>query len=97
MAAQAVGRLASEDGRQAYEAFSMLSLVVRGGETAPVVETVVGHRDINVRLAAVQLACLTGDAGLLKSLRELAASGRLPESLRDAILEASEQNVQTHR
>jgi len=97
MAAQAVGRLASEDGRQAYEAFSMLSLVVRGGETAPVVETVAGHRDMSVRLAAVRLACLTGHAGLLKSLRELAASGRLPENLRDAIMDASEQNAQTHR
>ncbi|HEX7177764.1 MAG TPA: HEAT repeat domain-containing protein [Pyrinomonadaceae bacterium] len=97
MAAQAVGRLASEDGRQAYEAFSMLSLVVRGGETAPVIETVAGHRDMSVRLAAVRLACLTGDAGLLKSLRELAASGRLPENLRAAILDASEQNAQTHR
>ncbi|MDQ5839099.1 MAG: HEAT repeat domain-containing protein, partial [Acidobacteriota bacterium] len=51
LAAQAINRLASEDRRQAYEAFSLLSLCAKAGETQPILDTVECHRDIEVRLA----------------------------------------------
>lgn len=94
MVARAIGRLASEDRRHAYEAYSLLSLVVKGGETKPILDAVEGHADVNVRVGAVRLASLTGDPELLRGLRELAARGGLPEGVRDAIQEADEQGAQ---
>jgi HEAT repeat protein len=85
VAAQSLGRLASEDRRQAYESYSILLLVVRGGETAPIIEAVASHRDTNVRLAAVRLASLIGDARLLEGLRELAGRDGLPQVVGAAI------------
>lgn len=85
---QAANRLASEDRRQAYEAFSFLSLVVRGGESDTILDIIETHRDLNVRLACVRLASLTGDARLFTKLRELLE--KLPHSpeVRIAIKEA---------
>jgi HEAT repeat protein len=92
LAAQAVSRLASEDRRQAYEAFSLLSLILHGGETSPIVEAVASHRDESVRLAAVRVAVLSGRRELLGALRDVAAQENLPRAVREAIAGACEQD-----
>src|SRR5439155_15919250 len=51
--AQAVDRLASEDHRQAYEAFSLFSLLARAHETQPIVDAIQHHKDTEVRLCAI--------------------------------------------
>ena len=89
LAAQAASRLASEDRRQAYEAFSLLSLIVKGGEAGPIIEAIERHGEIGVRLSAVRLASLTGDPRLLGSLREMAETSSIPVEVRDAIIEAT--------
>jgi HEAT repeat protein len=88
LAKQALSRLASEDRRQAYEAFSLLSLVAKGGQSDLILRVVEEHQDLNMRLAAARLLGLMGNAELDASLRRVALGANAPEKLRTAILEA---------
>lgn len=88
LANQALSRLASDDRRQAYEAFSLLSLVAKGGQADLILKVVEEHKDLSVRLAASRLLGLMGDAQLDTSLRRIALGANAPEKLRTAILEA---------
>ncbi|HVG31188.1 MAG TPA: HEAT repeat domain-containing protein [Pyrinomonadaceae bacterium] len=87
LARQAMDRLASDDRRQAYEAFSLLTIVARGGQSEVLLHVVKGHPDLNVRLAASRLLTLQGDAEMSRRLRQIAFEGNTPEKLREAILE----------
>jgi HEAT repeat protein len=87
LARQAMDRLASDDRRQAYEAFSLLTIVARGGRAEVLVYVVKGHPDLNVRLAAARLLTLQGDVEVSRRLRQIAFEGNTPEKLREAILE----------
>lgn len=88
LAGQALSRLASEDRRQAYEAFSLLSLVAKGGQSDIILKVVEEHKDLNIRLAASRLLGLMADAELDARLRRIALGANAPEKLRTAILEA---------
>ena len=88
LAKQALSRLASEDRRQAYEAFSLLSLVAKGGQADLILRVVEEHEDLNMRLAAARLLGLMGDAELDSRLRRIALGANAPDKLRTAILEA---------
>ena len=85
--AQATDRLASEDRRQAYEAFSIFSLLARAHETQPIINVIESHVDDEVRLTAVRVLNLAGQNVVLPELRELAVHENMPESVRTAILE----------
>jgi len=87
MAGQAIDRLASEDRRAAYEAFSMLSLLAKSNETEPILDAIEHHADINVRLSAVRLLGSTGGTEALGRLRQLAVRDHVPEKVRSAVLE----------
>jgi HEAT repeat protein len=91
LAAQAVSRLTSEDRRQAYEAFSLLSLCACGGEVAPMLEAVESHRDLDTRLTCVQL--LDGAAGgeVSERLRKVASDAGAPDALRCSAGDAVER------
>jgi HEAT repeat protein len=91
LAAQAINRLASEDRRQAYEAFSLLSLCAKAGETQPIIETVECHRDIEVRLACIRLLGLSNQPQLGEQLMHIAGNGGVPERVRRAIIETVER------
>jgi HEAT repeat protein len=86
--AQAADRLASEDRRQAYEAFSLFSLLARAQETGPIVDAIENHRDEEARLSAVRVLNMAGQSGVVPKLRELAARDSLSENVRTAVLEA---------
>jgi HEAT repeat protein len=94
LARQAMDRLASDDRRQAYEAFSLLSLVARGGQSDVLLHVVKGHPDLNVRLASARLLALQGDEAVSNRLRQIAMEGTTPEQLREAILEVCERRGQ---
>jgi HEAT repeat protein len=94
LARQAMDRLASDDRRQAYEAFSLLSLVARGGQTDVILHVVKGHPDLNARLAASRLLALQGDEDVDRRLRQIAMEGNTPEKLREAIMEVCERRSQ---
>ncbi len=85
--AQTVDRLASEDRRQAYEAFSLFSLLARAGETEPILDAIRNHRDDEVRLCAVRVLNVAALPELAPKVRELVASEHVPENVRTALLE----------
>lgn len=85
LARQALDRLASDDRRQAYEAFTLLSLVARGGGVELILQAVESHTDLNARIAAARLLALQGEPNATERLRRLAADARTPERLRAAI------------
>jgi len=87
LASQAISRLASEDRRQAYEAFSLLSLCVKAGEVQPILDTVECHRDIEVRLACINLLATSPRPDMCEQLVRIAGNGGVPEKVRRAILE----------
>ena len=85
--AQAVDRLASEDRHQAYEAFSLFSLLARAHETQPILDAIENHRDDEVRLCAIRVLNVAAQPDLAPTLRELVSGERLPENVRTAMLE----------
>ncbi|HEX3559766.1 MAG TPA: HEAT repeat domain-containing protein [Pyrinomonadaceae bacterium] len=87
LSAQAINRLASEDRRQAYEAFSLLSLCAKAGQTQPILDTIECHRDIEVRLACIRLLDISAQPELGERLALIAGNGGVPERVRRAILE----------
>lgn len=87
MAKQAIDRLASEDRRQAYEAFTMLSLLAKAGQVEPILEAVKEHRSEEVRLASIKVLGIFGRAEVLPNLRELAVTDGIPETVRMALME----------
>ncbi|MCA1815790.1 MAG: HEAT repeat domain-containing protein [Acidobacteria bacterium] len=94
LARQAMDRLASEDRRQAYEAFSLLSVVAHGGQSDVLVSVVRAHPDLSVRLASARLLALQGDEAVSTRLRQIAMEGTTPEKLREAILEFCDRRRQ---
>jgi HEAT repeat protein len=95
LASQAISRLASEDRRQAYEAFSLLSLCVKAGEVQSILDTVECHRDIEVRLACINLLATSPRPEICEQLVRIAGNGGVPEKVRRAILETVAPKPQT--
>lgn len=87
MVSQAIDRLASEDRRQAYEAFSLLSVLAKSHENGLILEAIERHSDINVRLAAVRLLGLAGQPEVVQQLRQLAVRDSVPDKVRTALLD----------
>jgi HEAT repeat protein len=85
--AQAVDRLASEDRHQAYEAFSLFSLLARAHETQPILDTIQNHKDDEVRLCAIRVLNVAAQPDLAPTLREMVGGEHLPENVRTAMLE----------
>ncbi|MDT5262193.1 MAG: hypothetical protein QOC61_1197 [Acidobacteriota bacterium] len=94
LATQAVGRLTSEDRRQAYEAFSLLSLCVNGGETQPLLDAVECHRDIDIRMTCIQLLSVSSQPEVVEQLRRIGGNGGVPEKVRRSVLETVERTAQ---
>lgn len=84
---QAVDRLASEDRHQAYEAFSLFSLLARANETQPILDAIGNHKDDEVRLCAVRVLNVAGQPDLAPQLREMISGEGMPENVRTALLE----------
>jgi HEAT repeat protein len=85
--AQAEGRLASEDRHQAYEAFSLFSLLARANETQPILDVIENHKDIEVRRCAVRVLNVAAQPDLAVKLRQMVADEGMPENVRTALLE----------
>jgi HEAT repeat protein len=94
MAAQAIDRLISDDRRQAYEAFSLLSLLVKSGEVEALLTGIAEHRDLGVRLALVRFLGLTGGALYIERLKEVGGRDGMMQEVRDAITEAESKLMQ---
>lgn len=88
MAAQALDRLTSDDRRQAYEAFSLLSLLAKANEAQLILEAIERDAEINHRLVAVQVLGNSGQPEIAPQLRHLAVREEMPEQVRTALMEA---------
>jgi HEAT repeat protein len=84
---QAVDRLASEDRHQAYEAFSLFSLLARANENGPILGAIEKHQDMEARLCALRVLNVAGGAEVAPALREMVGREDLNENLRTAMLE----------
>jgi HEAT repeat protein len=87
MVAQAIDRLASKDRRQAYEAFSLVSLLAKADETKPIFDAIEHHKDNDVRICAARVLGLSGQLESAHELRQLAGRDDIPEPVRACILE----------
>jgi HEAT repeat protein len=87
IAAQAIDRLTSEERHQAYEAFSLFSLLARANETKPILDTIQNHKDEEVRLCAIRALNAAGQSELAPQLRTMASGEGISENVRTALLE----------
>lgn len=87
MAAQALDRLNSDDRRQAYEAFSLLSLLAKADQYQPILDVIEKHADVKTCTVAIQLLGLSGHPEMASKLRQLAVRDGMPEKLRTELVE----------
>jgi HEAT repeat protein len=87
MVGQAIDRVISEDRRLAYEAYSLLSLLVKANETKPLLEAIKSHRETSVRLALVRLLGTTCQPEAATQLRHLAVCEGMPEKVGAALMD----------
>jgi HEAT repeat protein len=87
LVAQAVDRLASEDRHQAYEAFSLFSLLARAKEVQPIIDVIENHQDDEVRLCAVRVLNVAATSEVAPRLRQMVGNENVPENVRTAVLE----------
>lgn len=88
MVSQNIDRLASSDRRQAYESFSLISLLAKAQTTDTLVDAIANHSNMNVRLSVVHLLAATGQSHVYSKLQKLASQENLPEEVKTALLEA---------
>lgn len=79
---RSIDRLVHEDIKIAYEAFTLVALLLKTGETAQVFEALTGHADPNVQKALMQVFKITKEPNALDGLYALLETSDLPEELR---------------
>ena len=84
---QNLDRLANCDHRQAYETFSLISLLSKANMNEPVLDAIADHSRIDVRLKAIHLLAATRQPGTFDQLRELALRDGISEVVKTALLE----------
>jgi hypothetical protein len=89
MTARAFDRLASPDSRQSYEAFAILSLLVKAGETKPLFNAIAQHPAENIRLAAVKLLRSSKIPGIFGQMSIMADASALTPRVRAALMDDS--------
>jgi HEAT repeat protein len=85
---QNLDRLASSDYRQAYETFSLICLLAKANMSDPILNAIVEHPNMDVRLKVVHLLAATGQPGIFEHLRQLAVRDGVREEVKTALLEA---------
>ena len=85
---QNVDRLASSDYRQAYETFSLICLLAKANTNDPILNVIMDHPNVDVRLKVVHLLAATGQPGIFEHLRQLAVRDGVSEEVKTALLEA---------
>ena len=87
IAAQTADRLASEDRRQAFEAYSLFSLLTKAGELRPVFDVIENHRDMRVQQVAIRILNTFATVEAVPKLRDLVGIPGMPEDVRTGLLE----------
>lgn len=88
LANEAIRNLTGESREKTYDAFSLLFLMSKAGETQSLMRSIEEHPNIEVRLAVVRLLALSGQPDILPAFRRMAVRGSLPPEVRSAVMEA---------
>jgi len=88
LANEAIRNLTGESRDRTYDAFSLLFLMSKAGETQPLMRAIEEHPNLEVRLAVVKLLALSGQPDILPAFRRMAVRGSLPPEVRSAVMEA---------
>ena len=78
-------RLASKDYKQAYEAFTLMALLINANETEKIFNTLENHRDMDVRKALLHIIKITKDQNALDGLSQLREKNKLPEEFQKEV------------
>jgi HEAT repeats len=84
-------RLVHTDFKSAYEAFTLVALLLRAGETKEVFEALMSHRDMNVRKAVLHCIKITKEPNALEGLYSLLEKASLPEELQREVDETIQE------
>jgi HEAT repeat protein len=87
IAGQAADRLASEDRRQAHEAYSLFSLLAKAGELQPVFDVIENHSDLRAKQVAVRVLTAFATADAVPKLRDIVGLPQMAEDVRTGLLE----------
>jgi hypothetical protein len=96
--AKSFERLVHEDSKVAYEAFALVSLLIKAGETKEIFDMIENHKDERVRLALLHVIRVQKDERTIDELNRLALSlTRKPELLEKVkeTIAGVQQGVQT--
>lgn len=74
-------RLVHADRATAYEAFALIALLIRSGETEPVFKTLAEHRDENVKLALLHVLQTVKDENTFDGLSSLLTTSNLTPNI----------------
>ena len=87
LASQALDRLTSDDRRQAYESFTLLTLLVKAGECQPILDVIEKHADVGVCRSVLQILSATDKPEVFMQLRQLADRNGMPNQLRTELID----------
>ena len=78
-------RLVHQDRKYAYEAFALMALLIKAGETEKIFNALDNHRDMNVRKAVLHTIKVTKDPKAVERLSELLKKGELPIEFQEEV------------
>lgn len=85
IAAKSFDRLVHEDLKVAYEAFALVALLIKSGETKEIFETIRNHRDERVRFALLHVLRMHKDERVVPELRELQRDPSVPTDVANRV------------
>lgn len=80
-------RLINEDVKVAYEAFALVSLLIRSGETNEIFDAIKTHKDERVKFALLHVIKVSHDERALDRLNELRTVNSFPTDIADRMRE----------
>lgn len=81
---RSIDRLVHEDHKYAYEAFTLLALLVKAGETKEIFQALENHRDTTVKIAVLKVLKVLRDDRVLPGIYSFIERNSLPEDLSNA-------------
>lgn len=78
---RSIDRLVHPDEKYSYEAFALVALLIRAGETREIFNALENHRDKQVKLAILHVIKIVGDERTISPLYHFVEKNSLPEDL----------------
>ncbi len=85
--AKSFERLVHEDLKIAYEAFALVSLLIKSGETEEIFEAIKTHSDTRVRFSLLHVLNVRSEKRTLSDLQRLGKDGGFPDEVAERIQE----------